>query len=333
MNTSTNIQNELVNLEKNALNQLTAVKNAQELSDLRTQLLGRNGELTRILRSIGELDVNERKITGQASNALKSKLEHALDRKNTDLISEQSSNLESIDVSLPGKYKPIGRLHPITQTLRQILDVLRRLGFTVVEGPEVELSSYNFDKLRIPENHPARDMWDTFWIDGKDEPMLLRTHTSPMQIRYMETHEPPIRVAVPGRCYRYEATDMTHEWMLQQVELLAIDKGISLADLKGTLHEFARQIFGPDSEVMLRNSYFPFVEPGVELAVKFRGKWLEIMGAGMVHPEIIENAGYDSSVYTGFAAGMGIERIAMAVYEVDDIRHFYTNDLRFLSQF
>ena len=333
MNTSTNIQNELVNLEKNALDQLTSVKNAQELSDLRTQLLGRNGELTRILRSIGELDVNERKITGQASNALKSKLEHALDRKNTDLISEQSSNLESIDVSLPGKYKPIGRLHPITQTLRQTLDVLRRLGFTVVEGPEVELSSYNFDKLRIPENHPARDMWDTFWIDREDEPMLLRTHTSPMQIRYMETHEPPIRVAVPGRCYRYEATDMTHEWMLQQVELLAIDKGISLADLKGTLHEFARQIFGPDSEVMLRNSYFPFVEPGVELAVKFRGKWLEIMGAGMVHPEIIENAGYDSSVYTGFAAGMGIERIAMAVYEVDDIRHFYTNDLRFLSQF
>ena len=333
MNTSTNIQNELVNLEKNALDQLTSVKNAQELSDLRTQLLGRNGELTRILRSIGELDVNERKITGQASNALKSKLEHALDRKNTDLISEQSSNLESIDVSLPGKYKPIGRLHPITQTLRQTLDVLRRLGFTVVEGPEVELSSYNFDKLRIPENHPARDMWDTFWIDREDEPMLLRTHTSPMQIRYMETHEPPIRVAVPGRCYRYEATDMTHEWMLQQVELLAIDKGISLADLKGTLHEFARQIFGPDSEVMLRNSYFPFVEPGVELAVKFRGKWLEIMGGGMVHPEIIENAGYDSSIYTGFAAGMGIERIAMAVYEVDDIRHFYTNDLRFLSQF
>ena len=333
MNVSTNIQNKLIDLEKNTLDKLMFIKNIQELSDLRTQLLGRNGELTLILRSIGELDISERKIAGQASNALKSKLEHVLDKKNTELISEQTSEHESLDVSLPGKYKPIGRLHPITQTLRQILDVLRRLGFTVVEGPEIELSTYNFDKLRIPENHPARDMWDTFWIDRKDESMLLRTHTSPMQIRYMETHEPPIRVAVPGRCYRYEATDMTHEWMLQQVELLAIDKNISLADLKGTLHEFARQIFGPDSEVMLRNSYFPFVEPGVELAVKFRGKWLEIMGAGMVHPEIIENAGYDSSVFTGFAAGMGIERIAMAVYEVDDIRHFYTNDLRFLSQF
>ena len=327
------MQNNLADLEKNTLDKLTSINNTQELSELRTQLLGRNGELTQILRSIGDLDANERKLAGQVSNALKKKLEQVLDQKNTDLVSAQLADLESLDVSLPGKYKPIGRLHPITQTLRHILDVLRRLGFTVVEGPEVELSAYNFDKLRIPENHPARDMWDTFWIDEKDEPMLLRTHTSPMQIRYMETHEPPIRVAVPGRCYRYEATDMTHEWMLQQVELLAIDKGISLADLKGTLHEFARQIFGSDSEVMLRNSYFPFVEPGVELAVKFRGKWLEIMGAGMVHPEIIENAGYDSSVYTGFAAGMGIERIAMAVYEVDDIRHFYTNDLRFLSQF
>ena len=333
MSITTDIQNNLVNLEKNTLDKLTSINNTQELSELRTQLLGRNGELTQILRSIGDLDANERKLAGQVSNALKKKLEQVLDQKNTDLVSAQLANLESLDVSLPGKYKPIGRLHPITQTLRHILDVLRRLGFTVVEGPEVELSAYNFDKLRIPENHPARDMWDTFWIDKEDESMLLRTHTSPMQIRYMETHEPPIRVAVPGRCYRYEATDMTHEWMLQQVELLAIDKGISLADLKGTLHEFARQIFGSDSEVMLRNSYFPFVEPGVELAVKFRGKWLEIMGAGMVHPEIIENAGYDSSVYTGFAAGMGIERIAMAVYEVDDIRHFYTNDLRFLSQF
>ena len=327
------MQNNLADLEKNTLDKLTSINNTQELSELRTQLLGRNGELTQILRSIGDLDANERKLAGQVSNALKKKLEQVLDQKNTDLVSAQLADLESLDVSLPGKYKPIGRLHPITQTLRHILDVLRRLGFTVVEGPEVELSAYNFDKLRIPENHPARDMWDTFWIDKEDESMLLRTHTSPMQIRYMETHEPPIRVAVPGRCYRYEATDMTHEWMLQQVELLAIDKGISLADLKGTLHEFARQIFGSDSEVMLRNSYFPFVEPGVELAVKFRGKWLEIMGAGMVHPEIIENAGYDSSVYTGFAAGMGIERIAMAVYEVDDIRHFYTNDLRFLSQF
>ena len=327
------MQNNLADLEKNTLDKLTSINNTQELSELRTQLLGRNGELTQILRSIGDLDANERKLAGQVSNALKKKLEQVLDQKNTDLVSAQLADLESLDVSLPGKYKPIGRLHPITQTLRHILDVLRRLGFTVVEGPEVELSAYNFDKLRIPENHPARDMWDTFWIDKEDESMLLRTHTSPMQIRYMETHEPPIRVAVPGRCYRYEATDMTHEWMLQQVELLAIDKGISLADLKGTLHEFARQIFGSDTEVMLRNSYFPFVEPGVELAVKFRGKWLEIMGAGMVHPEIIENAGYDSSVYTGFAAGMGIERIAMAVYEVDDIRHFYTNDLRFLSQF
>ena len=201
------MQNNLADLEKNTLDKLTSINNTQELSELRTQLLGRNGELTQILRSIGDLDANERKLAGQVSNALKKKLEQVLDQKNTDLVSAQLADLESLDVSLPGKYKPIGRLHPITQTLRHILDVLRRLGFTVVEGPEVELSAYNFDKLRIPENHPARDMWDTFWIDEKDEPMLLRTHTSPMQIRYMETHEPPIRVAVPGRCYRYEATD------------------------------------------------------------------------------------------------------------------------------
>jgi phenylalanyl-tRNA synthetase alpha chain len=241
------------------------------------------------------------------------------------------------------------------------------MGFDTVEGPEVELDEYNFERLRIPADHPARDMWDTFWL-GASAPlppasaagsdlgagvatplarMLLRTHTSPMQVRYMETHEPPIRIAVPGRCYRYEATDATHEWMLTQVELLVVDEGVGMADLKGTLQEFARQLFGPETRVLLRNSYFPFVEPGVELAVSCfacpgtdpscsvcRGSgWLEIMGAGMVHPEILEAAGYDSTRYTGFAAGMGAERIAMLKYGITDIRHFYSNDLRFLGQF
>ena len=308
------------------------------MEEWRTSTLGRSGALTGILRSIGELEAEERKAVGQAANVLKRELEAALEERQGELRRATLARAEPIDVTLPGRPRRIGRLHPVTQTLRQMLDVLQRLGFAVVEGPEVELDEYNFDRLRIPEHHPARDMWDTFWLEpreGSSAPRqtLLRTHTSPMQIRYMEDREPPIRVAVPGRCYRYEATDATHEWMLQQVELLAIDEGISLADLKGTLHEFARQIFGSDTEVMLRNSYFPFVEPGVELAVKFRGEWLEILGAGMVHPEIIEAAGYDSSRYTGFAAGMGVERIAMSVYEVDDIRNFYANDLRFLSQF
>ena len=261
----------------------------------------------------------------------------------------------AIDVTLPGRPHPRGRLHPVTQTRRDILAAFTRMGFDAVEGPEVELDEYNFERLRIPADHPARDMWDTFWVDvtvpGPDgepaRPLLLRTHTSPVQARYMETHQPPIRIAVPGRCYRYEATDATHEWMLQQVELLVVDEGISMADLKGTLQEFARALFGPERRVLLRNSYFPFVEPGVELAVDCfactdsdpacsvcRGSgWLEIMGAGMVHPEILEAAGYDSSRVTGFAAGMGVERIAMLRYGVEDIRNFYANDLRFLSQF
>ena len=178
-------------------------------------------------------------------------------------------------------------------------------------------------------------MWDTFWLDSEqsNDPLLLRTHTSPMQIRFLEKNDPPIRIAVPGKCYRYEATDATHEWMMHQVEILAIDKGISISNLKGTLQSFAYKMFGTDAKIMLRNSYFPFVEPGVEMAVFFRGEWLEIMGAGMVHPDIIEAAGYDPNVYSGFAAGMGIERIAMLLWDIDDIRYFYQNDLRFLNKF
>jgi phenylalanyl-tRNA synthetase alpha chain len=340
-------RDQLATVERNAHDGLAAAADDAALEQWRTSTLGRSGALTAILRSIGNLDPEERKLVGQAANVLKNQLEAALEQRQTQLRRAALEGAQPIDVTLPGRPRRIGRLHPVTQTLRQMLDVLQRLGFAVVEGPEIELGEYNFDKLRIPEHHPARDMWDTFWIDPREAPggagsgdsvpgarqTLLRTHTSPMQIRYMEDREPPIRVAVPGRCYRYEATDATHEWMLQQVELLAIDEGISLADLKGTLHEFARQIFGSDTEVMLRNSYFPFVEPGVELAVKFRGKWLEILGAGMVHPEIIEAAGYDPDRYTGFAAGMGVERIAMSVNDIDDIRNFYSNDLRFLSQF
>lgn len=328
----------LAAVERDARAGLASAEDEAALEAWRTSVLGRSGALTGILRGIGGLEADERKAVGQAANAVKQELEAALEGRRAQLRAAALAGAEPIDVTLPGRPRRIGRLHPVTQTMRSILDILQRLGFTVVEGPEVELDEYNFDRLRIPKDHPARDMWDTFWIaeqEGRVGPRqtLLRTHTSPMQIRYLEDHEPPIRVAVPGRCYRYEATDATHEWMLQQVELLAIDEGVSLADLKGTLHEFARQIFGSDTEVLLRNSYFPFVEPGVELAVKFRGEWLEILGAGMVHPEIVEAAGYDPDRYTGFAAGMGVERIAMPLYQVDDIRNFYQNDLRFLQQF
>ncbi len=328
----------LAAVESDARRSLSVAEDEAALESWRTDVLGRSGTLTGILRSIGALDADDRKIVGRRANVLKNELEEAFDERRALLAAGKITDIAGVDVTLPGRPHRIGRLHPVTQTMRAVLEILQRLGFAVIEGPEVELDEYNFDRLRIPADHPARDMWDTFWIAEQEgriaaRQTLLRTHTSPMQIRYLEGHEPPIRVAVPGRCYRYEATDATHEWMLQQVELLAIDEGVSLADLKGTLHEFARQIFGSDTEVMLRNSYFPFVEPGVELAVKFRGQWLEILGAGMVHPEIISAAGYDPEKYTGFAAGMGIERIAMPLYGVDDIRNFYQNDLRFLSQF
>jgi phenylalanyl-tRNA synthetase alpha chain len=341
---------QVAEVEREALEALEGAADEAALEQWRTRVLGRSGTLTGILRGIGALEAEERRATGAAANAAKQRLEAALEERRGALHRAALAAVTAapLDVTLPGRPVRRGRLHPITQVRRQILDVFARLGFSIVEGPEVELDEYNFGRLRIPEDHPARDMWDTFWLEdeatasgwfdsdaGASPPgtLLLRTHTSPMQIRHIEQHDPPIRVAVPGRCYRYEATDATHEWMMEQVELLAIDEGISMANLKGTLREFARQMFGPDSDVMMRNSYFPFVEPGVELAVWFQGRWLEIMGAGMVHPEIIEAAGYDPERYTGFAAGMGVERIAMIVHGVSDIRDFHANDLRFLRQF
>ncbi|MDA1003800.1 MAG: phenylalanine--tRNA ligase subunit alpha [Chloroflexi bacterium] len=331
---------------------LEQVGDEAALEEWRTQVLGRSGELTQVLRGIGGMEPDERRAVGQAANVAKQELEAALDARSEQLsrAALEREAADGLDVTLPGRPRRPGRLHPVTRTLREILDIFGRMGFAAIEGPEVEHDEYNFGRLRIPEHHPARDMWDTFWFDEEIDgatPLLLRTHTSPMQIRFIEQHDPPVRIVVPGRCYRYEATDATHEWMMQQVEVLAIDEGISVADLKGTLQEFARQMFGPERRVLLRNSYFPFVEPGVELAVDCfscpgddprcpvcRGSgWLEIMGAGMVHPEIIAAAGFDPERYTGFAAGMGVERITMLKYGIEDIRNFYANDLRFLRQF
>ncbi|MPZ99010.1 MAG: phenylalanine--tRNA ligase subunit alpha [Dehalococcoidia bacterium] len=343
---------QVAEVEREAREALEGAADEAALEAWRTRVLGRSGTLTGILRGLGGLPAEERREVGQAANLAKQALEAALEARQDALraAAREAATRDAIDVTLPGRPVRRGRLHPVTRTLQEITRIFERMGFQAVEGPEVELDEYNFERLRIPEHHPARDMWDTFWVDEEvdgRQPLLLRTHTSPMQIRFMEQHEPPIRIVVPGRCYRYEATDATHEWMLQQVELLAVDEGLSMADLKGTLQEFARQMFGPQRRVMMRNSYFPFVEPGVELAVDCyacpgndptcsvcRGAgWVEIMGAGMVHPEILEAAGYDSDRYTGFAAGMGVERIAMPRYGVEDIRLFYQNDLRFLRQF
>ncbi len=335
-----------------AARELDAAPDIQSLDEWRIAYLGRGGRLTRILRELGGLPPDERRAVGSAANSAKSALEEDLEVRRRELHRAQASaNLlaERIDVTLPGRPTPHGRLHPITETIREITEVFVSMGFGVEEGPEVELDRYNFDMLNIPKEHPARDMWDTLWIDHVDEdgsrPMLLRTHTSPMQARIMETTEPPVRVVVPGKAFRYEATDATHEWHFHQVEGLAVDEGITFSDLKGALFEFARRIFGEERRVRFRCDFFPFVEPGVDMAIdcfKCGGSgcricggagWIEILGAGMVHPSVLEGVGYDSQKYTGFAFGMGVERICMLRRGIDDIRLFYSNDLRFLRQF
>jgi len=316
-----------------------------ELEGWRADWLGRqDGRITLLLRSVRDQPPDSRASFGAAANNLKAALEAALAERQADAEQRRLHDLATagaIDVTLPGRPLPMGRLHPVTQTMRDLVRVFGDMGFRVAEGPEVEWDRYNFDGVRIPEDHPARDMWDTIWVDtllnGKRS-MLLRTHTSPNQVRVMERQAPPIRVVVPGRCYRQEATDATHEWMLTQVEGLAVDEGVRMSDLKGTLYEFARRVFGRDRKISFHHSYFPFVEPGVEMAVDWPNpdgstRWIEILGAGMVHPEVIENAGYDSSRYTGFAFGIGVERVAMLRWGIDDIRHFYQNDMRFLRQF
>jgi phenylalanyl-tRNA synthetase alpha chain len=321
----------------------------EALDAWRIEYLGRQGTVTMLLRGLSELPLEERRRAGAAANDLRRELEAALETRRAKVQESAISQLEAgaIDVSLPGRRGLVGRLHPITQTIREMLAALNAMGFQVVEGPEGEWEYDNFDALRIPEHHPARDTQDTFWIEQSRERgrMLLRTQTSPNQVRFMEKHQPPIRVAVPGRVYRYEATDATHEWMFYQVELLAVDEGISMAHMKGTLTQFAQALFGRDRRVRFRCDYFPFVEPGADVSVQCglcggagcrscgNEGWLEIGGAGMVHREILESVGYDADRYTGFAAGFGVERIAMLRHGIDDIRHFFANDLRFLRQF
>ena len=339
-------------VKSQALDELDAVSELQELDQWRVAHLGRGSSLTQILRTLATLSTDQRRAVGAAANQAKDLLEGAhADRRRalTDAKLSAAAEERELDVTLPGWPAIRGHLHPTTQVVREICDIFVSMGFQVVEGPEVEWDRYNFDMLNIPRDHPARDMWNSLWIDYTDEngdhPMLLRTHTSPMQARFMENDQPPVRIVVPGKCYRYESTDATHEWHFYQIEGLAVDRGISFADLKGTLGEFARRIFGEDRKVRLRCDYFPFVEPGVDMAIDcFRcgGEgcricsdtgWIEIMGAGMVHPKVLERVGYDPDIYTGFAFGLGPERIAMLKHGIDDIRLFYANDLRFLRQF
>ena len=339
-------------VKASGLKELAAADTVERLEEWRVTYLGRRGQLTQILRGLGSLSQDERGKIGALANEAKRLLEESLNLKEQDLKQAQVAGLlegDTIDVTLPGWPMPSGGLHPTTRTVREICEVFTSMGFQVVEGPEVELDRYNFEMLNIPKHHPARDMFNTHWIDYTDEngdrPMLLRTHTSPMQTRIMESMKPPVRVVVPGRVFRYEATDATHEWHFFQVEGLAVDEGITFADLKGTLYEFARHLFGQERRVRFRCDYFPFVEPGVDMSIDCfacagqgcricsETGWIEILGAGMVHPRVLEGVGYDPSVYTGFAFGMGVERIAMLKHGIEDIRLFYSNDLRFLRQF
>ncbi len=339
-------------IQSMALDELESITDVKALEVWRVSHLGRKGKLTGMLRQLSSLPIERRKGAGARANQLKGLLEEKLAEKRASLKKAEFLNqLEQsrIDVTLPGQSLRLGRLHPTTQILREACAICTAMGFEVVEGPEVETDYYNFEALNIPRDHPARDMWDTLWIDYRDEqgdrPILLRTHTSPMQIRYMQRRQPPIRVVMPGKCYRYEAIDATHESMFYQIEGLAVDKGITMADLKGTLYEFARRLFGAERKVRFRCDYFPFVEPGVEMAIdcficqgegcrvcKGEG-WIEILGAGMVHPDVLRRVDYDPDIYTGFAFGIGLERIPMLKYGIDDIRLFYSNDLRFLEQF
>ena len=318
-----------------AIGALAGLSGERDVESWRTEHLGRKSRLVLSLRALGGLDPSRRAAAGRLLNDAKNRLGQALKAKQAELKARRTENLASLDVSLPGRPLPVGGLHPITRTERAIVAAFATMGFHVIEGPEVELEYYNFEALRIPADHPARDAMDTFYLDGPDgaAPLLLRTHTSPNQIRYMERHEPPIRLIAPGRTYRNEATDATHEWMITQTEVLAVDRGLTLAHLKGTLYEFARHLFGEDREIRFRCDYFPFVEPGVEVSISSPDGWIEILGAGMVHPEILANMGYDPEIYTGFAAGLGVERIAMLRHGIRDIRRFYENDLRFLRQF
>ncbi len=308
-----------------------------ELEEWKIKFLGRKSELSSILKDIKNLDASIKKEVGMLGNKLRTELEAMYNDHLKGLGSGKKDQNSKLDHFLPGREGKIGKLHPVTQTLREIKKAFSSLGFQIAEGPEIEWDKYNFDMLNIPEDHPARDMWDTMWIDEKvnnnGEKMLLRTHTSPVQARIMKNQDPPIRVIVPGKCYRYEATDSTHEWHFYQVEALAVDKNLTFADLKGTLYEFAKKMFGSDTKIRFRCDYFPFVEPGVDMSIFWEGKWMEILGAGMVHPKVFEKAGYTDPDLSGFAFGMGPERIAMIKHDIDDIRLFYSNDLRFLNQF
>ncbi len=326
------LTNQLNDLERTAVAAIATAADLDTLEQLRVAYLGKKGKLSQILALMGKLPASDRPTIGTLANTLKEKLLHTLEERRQALqaakIAAQLA-AESLDVTMPAVFRPQGHVHPLNSTIDRILDIFVGLGYTVEDGPEMETDYYNFEALNTPADHPARDMQDTFYLpDGN----LLRTHTSAVQIRHMELNDPPIRIVAPGRCYRRDTEDATHAAVFHQIEILAIDEGLTFTDLKGTVSAFLGELFG-DVPIRFRASYFPFTEPSAEVDVQWQGRWLEVMGCGMVDPAVLKNVGYDPEIYTGFAAGFGVERFAMVLHQMDDIRRFYTSDLRFLCQF
>lgn len=325
---------------------LQAVANLEDLSRLRDQYLSRQrGLITLQVKKLSSLSPQQRPRAGQRLNELKRQVEEALARRQAELQEKEQlarARAERVDVTLPGYHLAPGRLHPLRRIQEEMEEIAVRMGFSVVEGPELELDYYNFEALNMPRGHPARDSQDTFYITDN---LLLRTHTSPVQIRTMEKCRPPVRIVVPGKCYRRDAIDATHSPMFHQLEGLVVDEGITLADLKGTLEVFLKELFSPHTRLRFQPSYFPFVEPGAEVSISCifcsgqgcrvckQSGWIEILGAGMVHPRVFEMVGYDYGKYTGFAWGMGIDRMALLKYQIDDMRLLFENDIRFIDQF
>ena len=334
-----------------ALNQLDGIDNTRDLESWRVQYLGKKSPLTQILRGLASLSIEERKAAGAAANKVKSELENGAKTKTQSLRQAQLTSAtsgEAIDISLPGHPYPVGHQHPMTQTIEEVCEIFVSLGFQILVGPDVEWDYYNFEALNIPPEHPSRDDMSTYWIDappGEKWRQLLRTHTTAITARTLEAMEPPIRAVEVGKCYRYEAVDATHLNMFHHIDGIAVDRNVTMADLKGVLYEFSRRYFGSERKIRFRTDFFPFVEPGGEIAIDCfvcKGEgcrvcgdsgWLEILGCGMTHPEVLRRGGINPEEYSSFAFGMGLERLPMLRYGVEDMRHFYNNDLRFLGQF
>ncbi|MBE7012298.1 MAG: phenylalanine--tRNA ligase subunit alpha [Ruminococcaceae bacterium] len=339
------MKEQLNQIRLNAEAQLGEINSLDKIEEFRVKFLGKKGELTAVMKGMGGLSAEERPIIGQLANEVRTFIESAIEEKKESIEKSALADkikAETLDVTMPGKKAKHGTLHPLTKVLNDLEDIFIGMGFTIAEGPEVELDYYNFEALNIPKDHPARDTQDTFYIN---DDVVLRSQTSPVQVRVMEKQAPPIRIISPGRVYRSDAVDATHSPVFHQVEGLVIDKGIKMSDLKGTLEVFVKKLYGDDTKLRFRPHHFPFTEPSAEVDISCfncggkgcrfcKGEgWIEILGCGMVHPKVLKNCGIDTDIYSGFAFGIGLERVALFRYDIDDIRLLYENDTRFLEQF